>query len=466
MLEDHQRAARMSNEGKATWHNFVRSRFVGQRSDRNGTTSVTIDIQSVSLESSSHAELQGLLEYSADSALPVVFEFIGTLDLETREVLIDNHENNPERRYSGRFSENGRVLELRSREPGKAQAKQLHLIHEATISELFSDAPKMRTVAPGNLLEIADKIQERGSAKATGLTFFKKWIGLLLLIQGLVYSTAVAVPWPEGHVVVEGSESPDGRYGVLIPTAEVAPDDDTDAVNYLADLKAHKNLGMIDGSNYFQRQNHRSLSVYWSADSKWCVVKYEARFGFASVAVLEVGPNHFAQVDIGGSIQKQLNAAVVKCTGDSDSRGDASAYFRLSADRKVRVRAVGSTNPKRFEDQKTCCALFQGTFDLTTRKWSVTDARSISETECDDSYEVYGSQDGVSFSTEDGKAEWLDKKMNVIYKFLRSILTPERFSEVKKEQLAWLKKRDAAASTAEKCRLLEVRIKALQDFAW
>lgn len=468
MLEDHQRAARMSNEGNATWHSFVRSRFVGRRSDRSGTTSVTIDIQSASLESSSHAELQGLLEYSADTALPVVFEFIGTLDLETREVLIDNHENSPERRYSGRFSENGRVLELTLQAPGKAQAKQLHLIHEPTIGELFSDAPTIRTAAPGNMLMIADKIQARESAKATGLTFFKKWIGFLLLIQAFICSTATAASWPEGYIIHENSQSPDGRYGVLIPTSETAPDDEEDVVNYLADLKSHETLGPIDGANYFPGLSRRSLLLYWSADSKWCVVEYNARFGFDSIAVLEVEPSRFSQVDIGESVQKKLDAVIAKCAGDSDSRGDASAYYRLSGDRKVRVRAVATTNPKGIENRKTCCALFQGTYDLTARKWTVTDVRSISPDECDGAYTVYETFDGkyISAQQDESKAKWLDAQMNIVYKFLRSILTPERFSEVRKEQLVWLKKRDAAASTTEKCRLLEARIKALQDVAW
>ena len=137
MLEDHQRAAMMTNEGNVTWHQFVRSRFIGQRSNRSDTF-LTVDIQGVSLQSSSHAVLQGLLEYSADSSLPVVFEFVGTLDLDSREVLIHSgQEDNPERSYEGRFSENGRVLELRMRTPGKSRSKPLHLINETTIRELF-----------------------------------------------------------------------------------------------------------------------------------------------------------------------------------------------------------------------------------------------------------------------------------------------------------------------------------------
>jgi len=42
----------------------------------------------------------------------------------------------------------------------------------------------------------------------------------------------------------------------------------------------------------------------------------------------------------------------------------------------------------------------------------------------------------------------------------------QNLAQVKAEQIAWLKKRDAAGSVAEKCKLLEARIKTLQDLAW
>ena len=37
---------------------------------------------------------------------------------------------------------------------------------------------------------------------------------------------------------------------------------------------------------------------------------------------------------------------------------------------------------------------------------------------------------------------------------------------MKKEQIAWLKTRDTVPSVGEKCKLLEARVKALQDLLW
>ncbi|HTD01310.1 MAG TPA: hypothetical protein VK637_04130 [Chthoniobacterales bacterium] len=41
-----------------------------------------------------------------------------------------------------------------------------------------------------------------------------------------------------------------------------------------------------------------------------------------------------------------------------------------------------------------------------------------------------------------------------------------RFAVVKREQIEWLKKRDAATSIEEKCKMMEARIKVLQELLW
>jgi predicted nucleotidyltransferase len=53
-----------------------------------------------------------------------------------------------------------------------------------------------------------------------------------------------------------------------------------------------------------------------------------------------------------------------------------------------------------------------------------------------------------------------------IYQAVRFVLPTERFAIVKQEQIAWLKKADAASSLKEKCELIEARIKVLRDLLW
>jgi uncharacterized protein len=56
--------------------------------------------------------------------------------------------------------------------------------------------------------------------------------------------------------------------------------------------------------------------------------------------------------------------------------------------------------------------------------------------------------------------------MNKVYSAAQFILPPARFAAAKKEQIEWLKKRNAAPSTDQKCKLMEARIKALQELVW
>ena len=74
-------------------------------------------------------------------------------------------------------------------------------------------------------------------------------------------------------------------------------------------------------------------------------------------------------------------------------------------------------------------------------------------------------QGEVLFRSDEAKANYLDERMNEVYKAVRVLISPPRFAKTKQEQIAWLKKRDAANATAEKCLLIEERIKALQELA-
>ena len=299
---------------------------------------------------------------------------------------------------------------------------------------------------------------------------------LLALFFGLSLNIALsekaaAVTWPDGYVVYENTASPDGRFGVLVPTMQAWEQAESlSEANYLADLKNHRVLGKIDKVDYFEHQNHRSLEVFWAPQYSLCVVENDGRFGADSISVLEISDSSFVQTEIGDRIQKSLDGAMKKQAHASEMAGDVSPYFRFGTDRKVRVRALSQNNPKQFEDVKTYYALFQGTFDIAAKKWIVTDARSINAEE-DDAFETAYSDleqdlEHTTFQNEEDKAESLDKKMNKVYSAAQFILPPARFTAVKREQIDWLKKRNAAPSTEEKCKLMEARIKALQEFVW
>jgi uncharacterized protein YecT (DUF1311 family) len=298
--------------------------------------------------------------------------------------------------------------------------------------------------------------------------------GALLVLFALVVTSgmvAVGVDWPDGYVVYENTTSPDERYGVLVPTMEAWEQDESlSETNYLADVKNHRVLGAVDKVDYFAHQNHRGLEVFWAPDSSICVVENDGRYGADSISVLEINDSSFSQTEIGDRIQKSLDGAMKKQAHDPEIAGDVSPFFRFGTDRKVRVRALSQNNPKQFDDVKTYYALFQGTFDVAAKKWTVTDARSITAEQDDALATAYSDLEQdlehTTFENEEGKAESLDEKMNKVYRAAQSILPSARFAAVKKEQIEWLKKRNAAPSIGEKCELMKARVKALQELVW
>ena len=73
---------------------------------------------------------------------------------------------------------------------------------------------------------------------------------------------------------------------------------------------------------------------------------------------------------------------------------------------------------------------------------------------------------GTVFSSEEDKANDLDRTLNDAYQAAGLILPKDRFATIKRDQLAWLKQRDDAKSTTEKSKLTEARIHQLQDLVW
>jgi hypothetical protein len=196
---------------------------------------------------------------------------------------------------------------------------------------------------------------------------------VLILLFALVLNldasaTAAASDWPDGLVLHGDSTSPDGHYGILVATSSHVDDGTTyliaeegeDFTNYLAHLQTHQKLGKIKKGDYVEHENHRHLDVAWSPDSKVCILTYWDRYGFSSIAVLEPKGTSFTQTDIGERIHKSLDAMIQKQSHDPEMSGEATPYFRLSPDRKVRVRALAANNPKQFEEVKTYYALFKG----------------------------------------------------------------------------------------------------------
>ena len=307
------------------------------------------------------------------------------------------------------------------------------------------------------------------------------WLRLGFLLTGLALmgGRATAGEWPAGYVVGEGTTSPDGRYGILVP--DEGSDEDE---NRLADFREKRVLGKIEGLDYKKGQARTSLHVTWAADSKWCVAEISGRDGFITIAVLEPTGSKFTQVDIDDYVRNALAASLIQQSRDKDSDVVGYARFRAGPGRTLRVRATATTNRFGRADVPEFCALFMGTFDLKTRRWLASSARKISSKDAEAMANAYASFrdgqflvlpegapepenfSGEVFRSEAERDKKLDVVLNDVYRTARLLLPPARFAVVKAEQVAWLKRRDALALGPERFKMVLARIRALQDLLW
>lgn len=291
----------------------------------------------------------------------------------------------------------------------------------------------------------------------------KVLIRILPLLIGFL-SISNAENWPDGFLVYEKSVSPDKRFGILIPSQEkVESDEKPGETNYLADLKTHRVLGKIDGARYWERGNRVWLKVRWAPDSSVCVPIYEARFGFHSVSalILDSEQTSFRQIDLGEKIQNDLDRVIPKQSDDSSRKCEALLAAGIS-ETEILFRALGETNPKRFEDRESYYASFSGVFDLKTRKWGDVTAHSLDHSEflAADSALLNLDEASVALSLE-SQAGDLDETLNNVYRRVRSSLTADRFAQVRSEQIAWLKQRDSIKDLPERNEFVEARIAVL-----
>lgn len=300
-----------------------------------------------------------------------------------------------------------------------------------------------------------------------------------------VVTPLIANEWPKDYVVREHSESPDGHYALLVETADAYEAQNSNESDvYLADVKSHTTLGTIDKVDYFEHQNHRGLDIFWAPDSSYCVVENDGRYGLDRLMAVEIKDSKLVQTEIGEKIQNSLDGAMRKRSHDKNTSGDVSPHFRLGNDKKIRVRATSQNNPKQFPEVKTYYALFQGTYDLAAKRWSVTDARLTDSDTADALQSAYnddftkqiiivpegqpvpGDFTGSVYRSEDEKFDALDTELNAVYQAVRLVVPANRFAKIKQEQIAWVKNRDAGKSVEEKSKLTEERIRTLQDLLW
>ena len=199
---------------------------------------------------------------------------------------------------------------------------------------------------------------------------------MAVLFACCVFSALAGEAWTGGSSIAEGSRSPDGRFGILLPPREEALEQNEGEVkNFLVDLKSHAELAVIAGAHYYPNRNHRGMEVVWARDSSWCVVTYDGRFGFETVTLLLKRGAGWEQTDLGTHVQKALDAEIARQAGKDAPDCFATADFSAGDEGMIRVHATCGTNPKGIPEIRDYGAEFTGVFDFRSGKWIESEVR-------------------------------------------------------------------------------------------
>ena len=235
-------------------------------------------------------------------------------------------------------------------------------------------------------------------------------------------------------------------------------------------------IGEIKDVDYFERMNSRSLSAQWLNDSSACLV-LEAHwlFGVYGVHLVERRGQSIQQTDLMKRMLAMINPAEDRL----------NFCFRFQTGPKVVVRA---TVPARQLQETKSSAMFRGTFDIPSNSWGAVNVRRVTFKEHEaiesalagdpEEYTVVSSkQDAAAASaaarpneqvypSEEKRFKALDELLNNVYAADRILLPSARFSRLKDEQREWLKQLVAAPTLTDKSKLMQQRIKVLQDLLW
>jgi hypothetical protein len=294
------------------------------------------------------------------------------------------------------------------------------------------------------------------------------------LLSFVACGSAAAIDWPKTYVVAEDTTSPDGKYALIVQSYEAGRDDEERAV-FLANIPEHKVIGEVKDVDFFERMNSRSLSAQWLNDSSACLV-LEAHwlFGVYGVHLVERSGQSIQQTDL----MKRIVAI-------NPTDGWVAFSFRFQTGPNVVVRA---TVPARQLRETKSSAMFRGTFDIPSKSWRAVNVRRVTfkEHEAIESalaadpkeYTVVSRKAGdvaadatahgneQIYPSEEKRFKALDELLNNVYAADRILLPAARFSRLKDEQREWLKQLVAAPTLTDKSKLMQQRIKILQDLLW
>ncbi len=288
--------------------------------------------------------------------------------------------------------------------------------------------------------------------------------GALAGAAWLVLATSgLAMEWPADYEIGEGTTSPDGHYGILVPGDDL-PEVAGENVNFLADLKEHKVLGKIAQSNFRPHRTHQELHVTWAPDSSRCVAEYDMRFGVYSLLVLAPKGEAFQQLDAGVKIRATLGEVISGPSGTEIETADVTC--RLGPDARIQFRAIGNDDPK-GDHPRSKAAIFQGVFDAASGRWPSLSAQKADRPMAENFLKACAplSTDFQDLGPE-SRVVALNKTLADLLRVLKVILPADKFAALETEQSGWILGRDSVIEPEPKAIMILERVKVLRELLW
>jgi hypothetical protein len=303
------------------------------------------------------------------------------------------------------------------------------------------------------------------------------------LALSAVFMLAATTPaWAApDFLVIPETTSPNGRYAFawgLPPEFKVNWDalrrDETDPVieeglfdrdvdNYLVDLQTNRVLSELSAAQAWHlpsgsHGNHRNLAVCWSPEGDLAIAEYSEKWGSLSVEafrITEAGAK--PAVEIGDQLEKAWRAHLARTEGKrylQRAKKLVVTFSAFTAEGSGKFSAEAFAEVPRSTDEDDL-------FSEQRIRFSVTPSRSTG---------LAVKVTGIEKITEPDPAlaERLaadDRQLNSTYQELIALLDATGVKNLRAEQRAWLKERDALDDPRKRVLFIEKRVFELLDRA-
>jgi hypothetical protein len=235
----------------------------------------------------------------------------------------------------------------------------------------------------------------------------------------------------------------------------------TDVENYLVDLQTNRALFTLSAAQAWRLPSgsygaRRNLEICWSPESDLVIADYSEKWGYLSVEAFRITKDGaLPAVEIGDQLEKPWRAHL--------SRTEGKRYAQRAKKLEVSFGPYTANGGGEFS-VKAFAEVPKGTeeddiFSEQRIRFTLTPRRSVGIGVKIVDIEQIIEPDAVLVD----RLAVDDRQLNSTYQELIAVLDAAAVKELRSEQRAWLKKRDAVKDPEERARFIERRVRELLD---